>query len=52
MIAWLQANWVSVVAPLVVAIIDLVYAISPSLKANGLLHQIFIWFGGKPPAAS
>lgn len=50
--AWLQANWVSVVAPCVVAIIDLVYAISPNLQANGILHQIFLWCGGKPPASS
>jgi len=52
MVAWLQANWVSVVAPLVVAILDLVFALSPSLAANGLLHQVFLWVGGKPPASS
>jgi hypothetical protein len=52
MLAWLQANWVSVVAPLVVALIDLAYAVSPSLTANGLLHQVFLWCGGKPPASS
>jgi hypothetical protein len=52
MVAWLQANWVSVVAPLVVAVIDLLIAINPSLKANGILHQVYLWCGGKPPASS
>jgi len=49
--AWLQANWGTLVAPLVVAILDLVFALSPGLEANGILHQIFLWCGGKPPAA-
>jgi hypothetical protein len=53
MIAWIQANWVSIIAPLLVAIIDLVFALSPNLKANGILNQLFLWLGGKnpPPAA-
>lgn len=55
MFAWLQSNWPTVVAPLVVAIIDLFYALSPNLKANGILHQLFLLCGGKdpvPPASS
>ena len=50
--SWLQANWVTVVAPCVVAIIDLMMSINPNLKANSILHQVYLWCGGKPPAAS
>ena len=52
MLAWLQANWVTVVAPLVVAVLDLVFALSPSLAANGLLHALFLWVGGKTPPST
>lgn len=49
---WFQSNWVTVVAPLVVALLDLAFALSPGLAANGVLHQLFLWAGGKPPASS
>lgn len=52
MIAWIQANWVSVIVPLAVAVIDLLFAINPSLQSNGLLHWVFLQLGGKPPASS
>lgn len=49
--AWLQANWAMVVAPLVVAVLDLVFALSPSLAANGILHQVYVWLKKSPPAS-
>jgi hypothetical protein len=63
-IAWITAHS-GIVCGLVIAILDFVFAISPSLAANGILHQLFIWAGGTaggtagttpssptPPAAS
>lgn len=31
-----------------VAILDLVFALSPSASGNGILHQLYLWLGGKP----
>jgi hypothetical protein len=50
--AWLQANWGALVAPLMVAILDLVFALKPNWASNGLLHWAFLQLGGKPPASS
>lgn len=51
--AWLQANWGAVVAPVVVGILDLVFALSPSLNGNGILHTIYLWIkGSEKPAGS
>lgn len=30
-----------------IALIDMLWAVNPSLKANGILHQIFLMLGGK-----
>ncbi len=44
----------AVLAGLLVAVLDLVFALSPSLEANGILHALFLWVGGlankQPPA--
>ena len=52
MAAWLQTNWSLVVAPLLVAVLDLVFALNPSWASNGLLHWVFLQLGGKPPVSS
>lgn len=46
---WIGANWQLVIAPLVVAIIDFVWALSPSASSNGLLHWLWTAAGGKTP---
>lgn len=40
-IAWLSAHS-AVLAGAVVAVLDLVFALSPSLAANGILHWIYL----------
>lgn len=55
MIAFIVANKV-VFASFGVALIDLLFAVSPGLSGNGILHQILVWLGGLsnppvPPAA-
>lgn len=49
-ITWIQAHWGTILAPAVLAIVDLVWAINPSAKSNGLLHWVFLQVGGKDPA--
>ena len=53
-IQWVVAHQ-AVVAGLVVGILDFVFAVSPSLAANGILHQVYLWIaslaGKAPPAA-
>jgi hypothetical protein len=36
------------VTGVVVAVLDLVFALSPKAAGNGLLHQVYVWI--KPPA--
>lgn len=50
LIAWLQTNWPTVVAPLFVAVIDFVWALSPATSTNGILHALWTFCGGKTPA--
>lgn len=33
----------AVVAGVVVAFLDLVFAVSKNLQANGILHQVYLW---------
>lgn len=40
--AWILSHGV-VLAGLGVAVLDLVFALNPSLEANGILHQIYLW---------
>ena len=40
----------AVLSGLGVAVLDLVFALSPSASGSGLLHQIYLWLGGKPSA--
>lgn len=49
--AFIQAHSVVLLA-FGVAVIDFVWALAPSLKANGLLHALYLLLGGKetPPA--
>jgi len=49
LIAWIEANWGAVIAPLVVAILDLIFALNPNSASNGILHWIFTAVGGKTP---
>ncbi len=49
MLAWIQANQ-AVVAGAVVAIIDLVFALSPGLESNGILHAIYGFLKPAPKA--
>ena len=44
--AWLQSHW-ALVGGLLVAVLDFVFAVSPGLKANGLIHAIYLFLGGK-----
>lgn len=44
---WLHANWALVVAPLIVALFDLGFAINPSWKSNGIAHWVYLACGGK-----
>jgi hypothetical protein len=39
-LAWLQSNWVPVVGPALVLVIDWVIGRNPNWKANGILHGI------------
>lgn len=50
--SWVVAHQ-GAVAALAVAVIDLLFAINPSLSGNGILHQILVIAQGKvsPPAA-
>ena len=52
LIAWLQANWVAVVAPLGIAVVDFFWALNPNLQSNGILHAIFTALGGKTPPST
>jgi hypothetical protein len=45
-LAWLQANWVAVVAPLLIALFDFVMALKPEWKANGLFHWLYLAIKG------
>lgn len=44
-------------ASLGVAVLDLLFAVSPSLEGNGILHQVYLWIKAivskpQPPAAT
>ena len=49
MIQFLQTYW-GAIAAVLIAVIDFIWAINPSLKANGILHAIWQALGGKDPA--
>jgi hypothetical protein len=36
----------AVLASLGVAVLDLLFALNPSLEANGVLHQVYLWIKG------
>lgn len=44
-IGFLGANWGLIVAVLV-AVLDLLFAVSPSTESNGLLHSVYLWLKG------
>lgn len=44
-IAWLVAHS-AVMAGALVGVLDLVFALVPSLAANGILHQVYLWLKG------
>jgi hypothetical protein len=44
--AWLMAHQ-AVLGGLVVALIDVIMAVSPGFAASGVLHQIYVFCGGK-----
>lgn len=44
--SWITAHS-AVLSALAVAIIDFVFAVAPNLKSNGILHSIYLFFGGK-----
>ena len=44
--AWLQAHW-GMLSVLLVAVLDFVMALSPGLKANGIVHAVYLLLGGK-----
>lgn len=52
MVAWLQANWMSVMVPFLVACADFAFALNPSWESNGLVHWLYLQLGGKkvPPS--
>lgn len=52
LVSWVVAHQ-GLVSGVVVAILDLLFALSPSLAANGILHQVYLWISGlsSPPAA-
>lgn len=39
---WIVAHQ-GVVAGFVVGALDLIFALVPSLEANGILHQVYLW---------
>lgn len=53
-ISWVVAHQ-AIVSGAVVGVLDLVFALSPALAGNGILHQIYLWIaslaGKAPPAA-
>lgn len=52
-IAFIQAHLVIVVG-LIVAIMDFVFALIPSIESNGIVHMIYLWLkkmlGSSPQA--
>lgn len=42
----------AVLAAFAVALLDLLFAIKPDWKSNGVLHALYVKFGPKPPAQS
>ncbi len=44
--AWIVAHQ-GVCAGVVVAILDLVFAVSPAASGSGILHQLYVFLGGK-----
>lgn len=36
-----------IIAPAMIGVIDLIFAISPGLKSNGVLHFLYLQLGGK-----
>lgn len=51
-ISWLQSNW-GVVAALLVAIVDFLIGVNPSLKSNSIIEAILSFLSpSKPPGAS
>lgn len=42
MIQWIVAHQ-AIVAGLLVAIFDFVMALVPSIEANGIFHQVYLW---------
>lgn len=51
MLAWIMEHQ-AVLAVLALAILDFVFAVSPSFKSNGVIHWLYLFLGGKatPPA--
>lgn len=45
-IAFIQAH-TAIFTGFGIAVLDLLFALIPGLQANGVLHQIYLWFGGK-----
>ncbi len=46
MVAWIVAHQ-AVCSGLLVAVLDLVFAVSPAASGSGLLHQAYVFLGGK-----
>lgn len=47
--AWLQAHS-ALISGLAVALIDFAWGLAPNLKANGVLHAVYLFLGGKDSA--
>ena len=49
--AWITGHEVVVVGMLV-AVLDFVFAVSPGLASNGILHGLYLWLKGLVTPAS